>query len=56
MVQKLGIEITKMQILHIEKHEFEPVCRLTLQFSDRLRTMKLNVRLYVPKTIYMKHS
>ena len=30
--------------------------RLTLQFSDRLRTIELNVRIYVPQTMYVKYS
>ena len=44
-----------MSNLHIEKYEFEPVCRLTLQFSDRLRSGKPYLCFYVHKAMYMKH-
>ena len=49
----------KSQVLRPQKCKFCTLknmnCRLTLQFSDRLRTIKLNIHFYVPKTMYMKY-
>ena len=50
MVQKFVIETTKYKFYALKNMN----CRFTLQFSDRLRTIKINMRLYVLKTMYMK--